>query len=156
MAGAKKSVVMHVGLEALWQAITDYEGYSDFVDGCAKCKVLKRKGNIVTVEYTVNKMKQFSYVLEHKETPMTGVEWKMLEGEFFKSNQGSWKIKDLGKKGLAVDYELEVGFPLLVPKAIVNGLVSTSLPEMLDGFEKRAAEIEKKGAKKAKKPTAKK
>jgi ribosome-associated toxin RatA of RatAB toxin-antitoxin module len=79
----------------------------------------------------------------------------MLEGEFFKSNQGSWDIKDMGKKGLAVDYELEVGFPLLVPKSIVNGLVSTSLPEMLEGFEKRALGIEKKAAKKTK-PVAKK
>jgi coenzyme Q-binding protein COQ10 len=155
MAGAKKSVVMKVSLDALWQAVTDYEGYSDFVDGCAKCKVLKRKGNTVTVEYTINKFKQFSYILEHTETPKTSVKWRMLEGEFFKSNQGSWDIKDMGKKGLAVDYELEVGFPLLVPKSIVNGLVSTSLPEMLEGFEKRALGIEKKAAKKTK-PVAKK
>lgn len=148
MAGAKKTVTMKVGLDALWEVITDYEKYPEFVDGCADCKVKKRKGDVAVVGYTVNKLKTFSYTLEHKETPKQRVEWKMLEGEFFKSNNGSWDIVDKGKNGLEVTYELDVGFPLLVPKAMVNSLVATSLPEMIDGFEQRAKKLEKKNAKK--------
>lgn len=148
MAGAKKTVVMKVGLDALWAAITDYESYPEFVDGCVGCQVKKRKGNTAVVDYKVNKLKEFSYTLEHKETPKKRVEWKMIEGELFKSNDGSWEIKDRGKDGLEVTYELEVGFPLFVPKAIVNSLVATSLPEMLAAFEARAKKLEKQGAKK--------
>lgn len=144
MAGAKRTEVLKVSLDALWEVITDYEGYADFVDGCESCKVLKRKGDVVTAEYTVNKIKRFSYTLEHKEKPKKHMSWKMTDGEFFKSNSGSWDLKDLGKDGVEVTYEIEVGMPLLVPKALINGLVSTGLPDMLAGFEKRAKAKQKK------------
>lgn len=148
MAGAKRTEQMQVSLEALWEAITDYDRYPEFVDGCSACAVKKRKGKTVLVEYTVNKFKEFSYTLEHQEKPMKRMEWKMVSGEFFKSNSGSWDIEDNGDGTLEVTYELEVGLPLLVPKTIVNGLVSTSLPEMLAAFEKQAKKLEKARKKK--------
>lgn len=141
MAGAKKTIVMQANLDALWEAITDYESYSDFVDGCESATVLKRTKNTALVEYKINKLKKFSYTLEHKETKPKKMTWTMTEGEFFKSNDGSWTLKDLGDGEVEVTYEVEVGMPALVPKAIVKGLVSSSLPEMLDAFENRAAEI---------------
>lgn len=149
MAGAKRTEIMKVSLDALWEAITDYEKYPEFVDGCAAINLKSRKGNTAIVEYTVNKLKTFSYTLELKETPKKRVQWKMIEGEFFKSNDGSWNIKVLDDDELEVTYELEVGMPALVPKMIVNGLVSNSLPEMLAGFEARAKKLQKKQKTKA-------
>ena len=141
MAGAKETLVMDVDLDAIWEAITDYENYPEFVDGCESAEVLESTKTKKVVEYRINKLKKISYTLEHKETPKKKMTWTMTEGEFFKSNDGAWTLKDLGDGQVEVTYEVEVGMPALVPKAIVKGLVSSSLPEMFDAFEARAQEI---------------
>ena len=139
MAEAEKKVTMEVSPEALWRVITDYENYPKFVDGLVSTKVLQRKGNEVIVEYNVNFFKKVHYVLKHKEKPdSTAVTWEMVEGDFFKKNVGSWKLKAKGKDKVEVTYKIELGLPLLVPQAIVNSLVGTSLPGMLKSFEERA------------------
>ena len=145
MAAAKKSLVMDVDIDSLWAVITDYESYPEFVDGCESTRIVERKGNKTLVEYKVNKIKKITYTLEHEETPKKRMQWKMVDGEFFKSNDGKWELKPKGKDKVEVLYELEVGMPALVPKAIVRGLVSQSLPEMMDGFERRAQELAGKG-----------
>ncbi len=141
MAGAKESFVIEADLDALWEAITDYECYPEFVDGCASAEVIESNKNKKVVEYQVNKLKTINYTLEHIETPKKKMTWTMREGEFFKSNDGSWSLKDLGDGEVEVTYEVEIGMPALVPKAIVKGLVSSSLPEMFDAFEARAADL---------------
>lgn len=152
---AKRTEVMDVDLDSLWAVITDYEGYADFVDGLAGTKIIERKGNEVFVEYHINMMgKDFKYVLCHKETPKKALKWHMVEGSFFKSNDGSWALKDLGDGQVEATYTVEVGFPLLVPKMITNALVVSSLPKMLEGFAARAKAHAKKAAK-GKKPAKK-
>lgn len=141
MAGAKETFVMEADLDSVWEAITDYESYPEFVDGCESAEVLESSKGRKLVEYKINKLKKISYTLEHKETPKKKMTWTMTEGEFFKSNDGSWTLKDLGDGQVEVTYEVEVGMPALVPKAIVRGLVSSGLPDMFDSFEERAQEL---------------
>ena len=146
---AKRTEIMEVDLDSLWDVITDYEGYADFVDGLSSTKIIERKGNDVFVEYHINMMmKNFKYILKHSEKPKKGLEWEMVEGDFFKYNNGSWELKEKGKGKIEATYSVDIGFPLLVPKSIVNGLVGSSLPSMLKKFEKRAQERVSKGAKK--------
>lgn len=150
---AKRTEIMDVELDALWDVITDYEGYADFVEGLSKTKILKREGNDVYVEYHVNMMlKNFKYVLVHREKPKKGLVWEMVEGDFFKYNNGSWDLKEKGKGKVEATYTVEVGLPLLVPKAVVNTLVGSSLPSMLKNFEARAQARAKKASKSDKSP----
>jgi len=159
--GASLTVTMNVDKEALWDVITDYESYPDFAPGLEGCKILERKGNTVLAEYDLSMMmKKVRYVLKHVEKPMTSLKWSMESGELFKSNDGGWDIKELSPGKLEVTYTVSVGFPLFVPKAVVNSLVGTTLPAMLQEFEKQAKLRQKKGLKKEtaskeKKPAAK-
>jgi coenzyme Q-binding protein COQ10 len=140
---------MNVEKEALWDVITDYESYPDFTPGTESCKILERKGNTVLCEYNLSMMmKKVRYVLKHVEKPMKSLKWSMESGELFKSNDGGWDIKELAPGKLEVTYTVSVGFPLFVPKAIVNSLVGTTLPAMLTEFEKQAKARAKKGLKK--------
>jgi ribosome-associated toxin RatA of RatAB toxin-antitoxin module len=149
MAGAKHKAVMKVSLEALWDVITDYEAYSEFVEGSESVTVTKRSGKDVFADYVVSMFgKKVHYTLKHTEQPKKSLKWTMVEGEFFKSNDGGWDLKELGPSEVEAVYTVDVGLPLLVPKAIVNTLTGTQLPSMMQAFEKQAQKKMKKGKKK--------
>ena len=157
MAGANHTTVFNVPLDALWDVITDYEGYVDFVEGLESLEITKREGKVVVAEYTVSMFgKKVHYTLKHTENPKKSLRWEMLEGEFFKHNNGGWDLKPLGEEQVEATYTVDVGFPLLVPKAIVNTLTGTQLPSMMKAFEERAQERLGKGAKKSGKASPKK
>ncbi len=149
MAGAKHTEVMDVELDALWDVITDYESYPDFVEGLESLKITKRDGNDVFADYVVSMFgKKVKYSLKHSEKPKKGLKWEMIEGEFFKFNNGAWDLKEKGKGKVEATYTVDVGFPLLVPKAIVNTLTGTQLPTMMAAFVKQAQKKSKKKSKK--------
>lgn len=152
MAGANHTTVFNVSLEALWDVITDYEGYTDFVEGLEDLKITKRDGKDVYADYTVSMFgKKVHYSLKHTETPKKSLKWEMVKGEFFKHNNGGWDLKAKGDDKVEATYTVDVGFPLLVPKAIVNTLTGTQLPTMMKAFEDRAKEKAKKPESKGKK-----
>lgn len=156
MAEASRTEIMDVDLDSLWAEITDYESYPEFVEGCSDTHIIERKGNTAVVEYEINMMKKIRYQLEHKETPKKKLEWKMVDGDFFKSNSGSWNIKPLDDGKLEVTYTVKVEMPKLVPKKIVDMAVNSNLPDMLAAFEDRAYNRMKKAKKATKKKLKKK
>ena len=148
MAGAKHTTTMNVPLEALWEVITNYEEYPEFVEGLESLTVTKKEGKHTWADYVVSMFgKRIKYSVKHTETPKKGLKWTMTEGEFFKSNDGSWELKEDGDDAVEATYSVDVGFPLLVPKAIVNTLTGTQLPSMMKAFEDRAKAKAKKAAK---------
>jgi ribosome-associated toxin RatA of RatAB toxin-antitoxin module len=158
MAGAKHTTVLNVPLDALWEVITDYENYPDFVEGCESVTITKREGKSAYAEYVVSMFgKKVTYTLKHTENPKKGLSWTMTKGEFFKSNDGSWDLKPKGESQVEATYTVDVGFPLLVPKSIVNTLTGTQLPKMMQAFEESAQKrMGKGGGKAAKKEAASK
>ncbi len=153
MAGAKHTTVFDVSLDALWDVITDYASYVDFVSGLESLEITKREGKDTYADYVVSMFgKKVHYTLRHTETPKHGLKWEMVEGEFFKFNNGAWDLKAKGPDKVEATYTIDVGFPLLVPKSIVNTLTGSQLPAMMKAFEERAKE---KGKEKARKPAAK-
>lgn len=156
MAGAKHTMVLDVSLDALWEVITDYEGYSKFVEGCEKVTITKKEGKSVYADYQVAMFgKKINYTLKHTENPKKSLKWTMTEGEFFKSNDGGWDLKALDDDQVEATYTVDVGFPLLVPKSIVNTLTGTQLPKMMKAFEDVAKAKMKKAAKAPAKTAAK-
>ena len=55
-----------------------------------------------------------------------------------KSNSGAWKLEEVKKDLTKANYEIEVGFGLLVPNSISNLLIGKNLPQMLKEFKERA------------------
>ena len=155
MAGANHTTVFNVSLEQLWEVISDYEGYPEFVEGLESLEITKREGKVVYADYVVSMFgKKVHYSLKHTEVPKKSLKWEMVKGEFFKHNNGGWDLEDLGNGKVEATYTVDVGFPLLVPKAIVNTLTGTQLPSMMKAFEERAKKVggkAKKAAPKGKK-----
>ena len=142
MAEASKTMQMAVPAEKLWAAISDYENYANFVDGVNSVKVLSREDGKARVEYKVELMgKDIFYVLDHVENKPSEMNWTMVESNIMKANRGGWKIKDLGAGKSEATYSLDLEFNISIPSFMLGGLVKSTLPKMMQSFEKRAKEL---------------
>ncbi len=137
----ERTEVFDIPMEKFFQVIADYESYPEFVDGVSAIKILDRSGDVSTVEYSLNLIKKFSYTLKLTEQKPDGLSWELVDGDIFKYNTGSWKLKDLGDGKTEVHYRLEVEFKGFAPKMVVNKLVSHNLPAMMQSYYERALEL---------------
>lgn len=142
MAQAEHKEVMSVAKDKLFQAITRYEDYPKFVEGCTSVKVERKGPGKARASYHVNMMKDVNYTLDHVEDEATGeIRWTLVDSDTFKKNTGSWKLKEVAPGKTEVHYQIDLDFKIPVPGFILNRLVKGSLPSMVKSFEKRAKAI---------------
>jgi ribosome-associated toxin RatA of RatAB toxin-antitoxin module len=138
MPGASKTIVINAPIEKVFDVITQYERYPEFLPEVKETRTVNRKGNTVDVHYKVDVMKTVRYSIRVTEERPTRMAWSFIEGEMMKDNKGSWVLEAQGEKQTKATYTVEMALGALVPKAIVNALVENSLPKMLDAFKRRA------------------
>lgn len=138
MPGASKTIVINAPPEKVFDVITQYERYPEFLPEVKETRTVNRKGNTVDVHYKVDVMKTVRYSIRVVEERPTRMSWTFIEGEMMKDNKGSWVLEPEGEGKTRATYTVEMALGALVPKAIVNALVETSLPKMLDAFKRRA------------------
>ena len=136
MPGASRSIVFNAPLDKCFAVIADYERYPDFLPEVKRIRTSNRRGNEVDVHYEAEVVKVIKFTLHLKEEKPR-VSWSFIEGEFMKDNKGGWLLEDLGEGKTKATYTIEVAVGALVPKTIVNALVDTQLPKLLENFKKR-------------------
>ncbi len=138
MAEASRTVVIDAPIEKVFQIISDYDHYAEFLSEVKRIHTSDRKGNEVKVHYEIEVMKTIKYTLKMHEQPPKRVDWSFVEGEFMKDNHGSWQLEPAGEGKTKATYSIEMKLGALVPNSIVKALVENSLPKMLEAFKKRA------------------
>jgi coenzyme Q-binding protein COQ10 len=138
MAGASRTIVINAPIEKVFDVITQYEKYAQFLPEVKEVRTSNRQGNQVDVHYKVDVMKTIKYTIRSKEERPTRMSWTFVEGEFMKDNKGSWVLEKDGETKTKATYTVEMALGALVPKSIVNALVETSLPKMLEAFKRRS------------------
>jgi coenzyme Q-binding protein COQ10 len=138
MAGATRSIVINAPMEKVFDIITQYEKYGEFLSEVKEVRTSGRQGNEVNVHYKVDVVKTIKYTIRVKEERPTRMSWSFVEGEFMKDNKGHWLLEPAGEGKTKATYTVEMALGALVPKSVVNALVETSLPKMLDAFKRRA------------------
>lgn len=138
MPGVSKEKLFQVPIEKIYNVIVDVESYPDFVPGVHGIKILEKSTDKLLVEYKLDIIKSFRYVIEMNLSPMTHVSWHLVEGDIFKKNNGSWELKKVSDNETHAIYSLDLDFKIFAPSMVVNKLVGSNLPQMLDSFEKRA------------------
>ncbi len=137
MALANRTEIMDIDINKLYDVIIDYAKYPDFVDGVDSIEILEADENGARVKYSINLIKQFSYIIKLTHQRPNKVTWTLESGDIFKSNVGGWDLKDLGDGKVEVTYSLEIDFKIFAPKMIVNKLVSSNLPQMMKAYYNR-------------------
>lgn len=134
----EQNIIIDAPPEKVFEVVTDYESYPDFLDMVVDAEILdKPEDNVVICRFEVRIIKTFSYTLRLVHYPYEKTEWTYVEGAF-KDNRGGWEFIPLddGTKTKAI-YKVAIDFGFAVPKMIANMLVNSSLPSMLKAFKKR-------------------
>lgn len=138
MASASRTEVVDVDINKLYDVLIDYAKYPEFVDGVSEIKVLSKSDTAAKVEYGINMIKSFKYIINIKQERPTRISWTLDSGDLFKKNDGEWKLKDLGNGKTEVTYSLDLDFKMFAPSSILSALTSKNLPVMMESFFKRA------------------
>ncbi len=148
MAQAAHESTFEVSAEQYFKAVADFEKYPDFVDGMKKVTIkpgeTRADGTVESVgHYEFSMMsKDMSYNLNLKHNAGAGsVSWTLKDSEFFKVNNGAWKIEGISSGKCKVHYSLEVEFNFSVPGFILKGIVKGTLPSMMNSFYERAKKL---------------
>ncbi|HYV43952.1 MAG TPA: SRPBCC family protein [Myxococcaceae bacterium] len=137
MPGASRSIVINAPPDKVFDVITAYEKYPEFMKEVKEIKTSNRKGNQVDVQYKVDLMKSIKYSLRMTEDRPSKVSWSFIEGEFMKDNKGSWVLEPSGEGQTKATYTIEMALGPLIPKTIVNAMVENQLPKMLEDMKRR-------------------
>ena len=134
---------MNVPPEKLFDVITDYEKYPEFLPEVKKVKVEAGQGAIKEVTYTVDiKAKVINYTLKHTAEKPTKCAWTMIKGEMMKGNDGSWVLKPGAQPGTTdATYTIDLKLSSLVPGFIEKALAEQSLPALMTNFKNRAEKL---------------
>ena len=139
MAQAEHKQVVSVDAEQFFKAITQYENYPKFVDGCKGIQVERKGPGEARTHYKMNIMRDVEYTLDHKEFPdQKKMEWNLVKSDMIKKNTGRWELTSMGAGKTEVKYSIEIEFNIPVPGFVLNQLVKSSIPSMIRGFEKQA------------------
>ena len=142
MAQAEHKQVVSVDSAKFFKAITQYEEYPKFVEGCNGVQVERKGSGEARTTYKMNIMKDISYTLDHKESAdQKKMEWSLVKSDTLKKNIGRWELTPLGEGKTEVKYAIEIEFNIPVPGFVLNQLVKSSIPSMIRSFEKRAKSI---------------
>lgn len=137
MAGAQRTITINATVEKCWSVISDYERYPEFLPEVKKIRTFNRRGAEVDVQYEAEVVKVIKYTVHMKEEAPRKLSWSFIDGEFMKDNKGGWVLEDAGEGKTKATYNIAVEVGMLVPKTIINALVDTQLPKLLENFKKR-------------------
>jgi len=140
MPGASTSVVMEVPAKVIYEVVSDFESYPDFLPDVKKTSVTK-KGKGVQAEFEISVIKTIRYTLDFSLVPNKKVSWTFVKGDVFKDNSGEWTFEEVKKGQTKVTYSVDVDFGLFVPSLITKKLVGSNLPTMMKRFKERAESL---------------
>jgi len=141
MAQAQRKITIDVPADKLYDVITDFEKYAEFLPEVKKVVVAAGPGDAKDVTYTIDiKAKTITYTLRHTGARPTKAAWVMTRGEMIKANEGHWDLKDLGGKTEAT-YNIDLKLSAFVPGFVEKALAETGLPDLLNNFKKRAESL---------------
>jgi len=138
MAKASRTETVDIDINKLYDTIVDYAKYPEYVEGVNAIKVMSQNETSAKVEYSLNIIKTFKYIINIKQEKPTRISWTLDSGDLFKKNDGEWKLKDLGNGKTEVTYSLDLDFKLFAPSGILATLTDKNLPSMMKAFFNRA------------------
>ncbi|NBD13472.1 MULTISPECIES: type II toxin-antitoxin system RatA family toxin [Corallococcus] len=138
MAGATRTITINAPVEKVFDIITNYDRYAEFLPEVKKVSTSQRQGNTVQVHYEVDVVKRIRYTIKVTEERPKRMSWTFVEGEVMKDNKGSWTLEPEGEGKTRATYNVEMALGALIPKTIINTLTESQLPKMLDAFKRRA------------------
>lgn len=137
MPPAEHDVLIHAPIDRVFDVITDYERYPDFLPEMKEVHIVAREANVAIVRFDLELVMRVSYTLRLTAKPPTTLEWTLHEAQMLAESNGGWKLSSEGVHTRA-RYVLDVKLRGLIPKSVSSRLLGTTLPQTLQRFKDRA------------------
>ncbi|MBI4617021.1 MAG: SRPBCC family protein [Planctomycetes bacterium] len=134
--------------DVVWDVITDYDGYREFMPMTVESRVERVEGNSVDLFMELKVLiKRIRYRIRlFLDRPARTVDWERIDGDL-KANEGSWRLAPYDNGGASgrgrtlatYTVRLEIGF--FVPAAIADRLTKGSFPALYKAVRERAASV---------------
>lgn len=138
MPGTSIDIVVNTPPKVIYEVVADFESYPEFLPDAKNVVIESSNGKGMVASFEIKVIKTIHYSLQFKLHPPKKLSWTYVKGDLFKNNVGSWEFEELKKGQTKATYSVEVDFGLFIPKAIINMLVGSNLPAMMERFKKRA------------------
>lgn len=140
MSVAKASIDINAPVKRVYEVISDFEAYPEFLTETKDVVIEKATDKSALVVFTISVIKKITYKLDIKMTPPKGISWKLVNGDMMKKNNGRWKLTE--QDGVTkAEYEIDMDFGGMVPKAISSKLIGSNLPAMMKAFRDRVEDM---------------
>lgn len=140
MPGTETSIVIQASPKTVFDVITDFEKYPEFLSD-VKDVVVHKKGKEMEVTFEISVIKKIRYKLHFSLVPNKKVSWTFVEGDVFKDNNGFWELEEVKKGTTNARYYIDIEFGFLVPSMITKKLIGSNLPSMMKRFKERAESL---------------
>ena len=151
MAHTRCEIEVHAQPELIWSVLWDVERYPEFVSDCVDSEVVgpeedAGKGPAQRVNMRVQLIRPLAYSAVMKGQPPTSVTWEADQTDgYLDHHSGGWTITPMGDfRTCKLVYELNVGFQLPIPDAVIRRFADLNLPTMLRQFKARAEKLARK------------
>jgi ribosome-associated toxin RatA of RatAB toxin-antitoxin module len=142
------TATLDVPPKKVWAIVSDCSRYKERLPRIAAAKQLKKEGNKVTCEVTIEMpfpLSNLTAVTEatHEETDTAmSRRWKLVRGDY-KVNEGAWEIKAADANGTTslVTYSVHAEPNTVIPSAIREAAQKKTLPELMARVRKEAAKL---------------
>ncbi len=106
---------------AVFQVLSDFPRYKEWVPGCEACSVNSQSGSTTETTITINSMKRIELGLRFDAQPDTALAFKMIKGKDLKAYSGTYRLMDAADgMGTVVIAELEIDVGMMAPRFMVD------------------------------------
>ena len=141
----EQDVVIDAPIERVFDVITDYESYPEFLPEMRHVQLVSRNEEIAIVSFELEIIMRVGYTVRIIEDRPGSVTWTLQDAKMMSVNNGGWNLQARGNQ-THVTYGLEIRLRGLIPKSVSTRLMGTTLPNTLACFKARAEEISADGS----------
>lgn len=142
--GVKATALIRSEPEAVWQTLTDYAAFPEYMPHVRESKIRKQEGNVSWVAITFSvPLKNVNYLLEivHERTVKPWqIAWTRVGGDL-KSIDGHYILHET-PEGTILEYSEMVDSGWFIPGFIQEALTKRSIPNLYKAVAEHAAQHE--------------
>ena len=140
---------------AVFQVLSDFPRYKEWVPGCDSCVVNSQSGNTTETTISITSMKRIELGLRFDAQPDTALAFKMIKGKDLKAYSGTYRLMDAADgNGTVVIAELEIDVGMMAPKFMVDKVTRKMMDDTGVAIRNHIQKLGIKAAPSAAKPAA--
>lgn len=137
----KETRTFPYNLQKMFALVSDVEAYPEYLPGWNHVAIKERKDNDLVVEQGIG-YSQFNWIFLSKAMMNPHTHLQIISNEDpFRHLLIDWQLKDVNGNSTDVTFTMEMKMQSAIIQAVVKGVISQPIKQLLDVFEERAQQI---------------